>query len=76
MIDRQPPDHSQTEDVKRRQKERDELLEEALRRPGIREVMKVYEDWKRADRALESHRAIERWKGEITTRSNTSATER
>ena len=34
------------------------LLEDALERPGIREVMRVYEDWQQADHGLDSFRAI------------------
>ena len=33
------------------------MLEEALERPGMREIMNVYRDWQRADRGLDSYRA-------------------
>jgi hypothetical protein len=34
-----------------------ELLEEALGRPGIPEIMRVYGDWRETDRRLDPHRA-------------------
>lgn len=34
-----------------------EMLEAALARPGIREVMKVYGAWKESDRGLDPYRA-------------------
>lgn len=68
MANRQLPDRPQ--EVTTRQHQRDALLQEAMHRPGIREVMRVYEDWKRADRVVESHRAITGWRGRITNRTN------
>ena len=53
-----------------RQQERDALVERAMQRPGIREVMRVYEDWKRADRVLGSHRLIAGWRGIVGGRAN------
>lgn len=53
-----------------RQERRDALFEQAMERPGIREVMRVYEDWKQADRALDSHRAIAAWRGNVANRAN------
>lgn len=44
-----------------------ELLQEALERPGIREIMRVYEDWRQADRGLDSYRAATREPHHITT---------
>ena len=44
-----------------------ELLQEALARPGIRELMRVYEDWHRVDRGLDSYRAATREPHRITT---------
>ncbi len=40
----------------RRELEHAELLERALARPGIREVMIVYNDWQEKDRGLENYR--------------------
>lgn len=50
--------HDNTEEVSARERRRDELLREAIQRPGVREVLKVYESWKQADRAMDSHRMI------------------
>ena len=33
------------------------MLEEALKRPGIPEIMRVYGDWRTADRGLDPYRA-------------------
>ncbi len=44
-----------------------ELLQEALDRPGIRDIMRVYEDWRQVDRGLESHRAVNRGPQNIKT---------
>ena len=44
-----------------------ELLQEALKRPGIRDVMRVYEDWRQADSGLDPHRAATREPHRITT---------
>lgn len=32
------------------------LVKEAQKRPGIREIMSVYEDWRRVDRGLDPYR--------------------
>ena len=37
----------------RREREHTELLERALARPGIREVMNVYDNWQEKDRGFE-----------------------
>ena len=34
----------------------DALIRRVTERPGVRRVMRVYEDWKRLDRALEPYR--------------------
>ena len=41
----------------RREQERSALLEEALARPDVREVMKIYAQWQRQDKGLDSYRA-------------------
>ena len=50
-----------------REKAHAELLQAALDRPGIREVMRVYEDWRQVDRGLDSYRAATRHPHRITT---------
>ena len=44
-----------------------ERLKEALERPGIREIMRVYEDWRQADRGLDSYRKATREPHRTTT---------
>lgn len=39
-----------------RTRARDELLEAALARPGVREFMNVYQDWREKDKGLDPHR--------------------
>lgn len=43
------------------------LLKEALQRPGIQEIMRVYEDWRRVDHGLDSYRTATREPQRITT---------
>ena len=50
-----------------REKARTELVEEALNKPGIREIMRVYEDWRHVDRGLDSYRATTREPQHIMT---------
>ena len=50
-----------------REPSRVKLLKEALERPGIREVMRVYEDWRQADRGLDSYHAATRDPNRTTT---------
>ena len=51
-----------------------ELLEAALARPGVHEVMKVYGNWREKDRALDVYRsATRRPERSRTTNSSQSA---
>lgn len=59
-----------------RQQDCESLIREATARPGIREVMKVYGTWERADRGLDPHRAISRGRVVTTTRRNTTSSRR
>lgn len=43
-----------------RTEERDALLEEALARPGVREAMRVYDDWQKSQQVLETYRETTR----------------
>ena len=43
------------------------LLEEALKRPGIPELMRVYGDWRNADRGLDPYRAATKVPSRTTT---------
>ena len=53
-----------------RQRRARALLREAVQRPGVPEVTKVYEDWKRAERAVDSHRTIARSRGFFANRTD------
>lgn len=48
-----------------------ELLEAALARPGVREVMKVYGDWREKDRGLDVYRSATK-KPELIRTTNSS----
>lgn len=43
------------------------MLKEAFRRSGVREAMKVYRDWQRADKGLDSYRAATKQPSITTT---------
>ena len=45
----------------------DALLEEALKRPGIPELMRVYGGWRTADRGLDPYRAATKAPSHTTT---------
>ena len=44
--------------ISERQKRQAALLEEALSRPGVAEMMAVYENWREHDRELDSYRWV------------------
>lgn len=54
--------------------ERDAMLQEALARPGVREVMKVYGGWQQVDKGLDVYRAASR-KGRIVTTTDHANTQ-
>lgn len=43
------------------------MIEEALRRPGVRDVMEVYGAWQRIDENLRNYRAAMATAGKVTT---------
>ncbi len=43
------------------------MLEEALSRPGIRQVMEVYRHWQKADPAMEPYRLAAKQHETVTT---------
>ena len=51
----------------KRAEEQAAMLKEALARPGVREVMKVYGGWRQADKGLDAYRAASRRGGIVTT---------
>ncbi len=57
--------------VSRRQREHTEMLEAALARPGVREVMKVYGEWQEKDQGLDAYRsATSEARSVVTTNSS------
>ena len=58
------PDETRTSG---RARAHDALLEQALKRPGIPEIMRVYGDWRTADRGLDPYRAATRKPSHVTT---------
>ena len=57
----------------RRERERARMLEAALARPGIREVMDVYRGWQEKDRGLDSYRSATKVPGRTTTSNSSKA---
>lgn len=50
-----------------REKAHAEMLEAALARPGLREVMRVYQGWQDKDRGLDAYRAATKRSDRVTT---------
>ena len=57
----------------RREREHAAMLEAALARPGVREVMDVYRGWQEKDRGLDAYRSATKAPGRVTT-TNSSKT--
>ena len=57
----------------RREREHAVLLEAALARPGVREVMKVYGGWQEKDRGLDVYRSATKKPERITTTNSSNA---
>ena len=57
----------------KRAEEHAAMLKEALARPGVREVMKVYGGWREAEKGLAAHRAATKEGRIVTTTDRTSA---
>ena len=60
-------------EASRREREHDAMLQEALARPGVREVMQVYGGWQEKDRGLEAYRGATRAPASTTTTDHTRA---
>ena len=59
--------------VPKREQTHAELLEAALARPGVREVMEVYAAWQEKDRGLNTYRSAIRKSERITTTDSSKA---
>ena len=55
------------------EQERQALLQKALDRPGIPEVMKLYEAWQKQDKGLNTYRAATRRSFKITVTNHANA---
>ena len=64
-----PRKHQESE----REQERAAMLREALSRPGIREVMQVYQGWQRLDHGLDPYRTATKRQNLITTTDHANA---
>ena len=56
-----------------RKREHAEMLEAALARPGVREVMDVYRGWQEKDRGLDAYRSATKAPGHVTTTDSSKA---
>ena len=56
-----------------RERDHAEMLEAALARPGVREVMKVYGGWQEKDRGLDAYRSATKTPGRVTTTDSSKA---
>ena len=55
----------------KRKREHEELLERAFARPGVREAMNVYDNWRERNRAMDDYReAFEKYQQITTTNSS------
>ena len=54
-----------------RERAHEEMLKEALKKPGVREIMGVYESWQRADKGLEPYRSATKDAHKVTTTNHT-----
>lgn len=57
----------------KREREHAEMLEAALARPGVREVMDVYRGWQEKDRGLDAYRSATKVPGHVTTTNSSKA---
>lgn len=57
----------------KREQEHAAMLKEALSRPGIREVMDVYDGWRERDRGLDAYRAATKTPARATKTDHTRA---
>lgn len=56
-----------------RQREQSALLKEALSRPGVREVMYVYQSWRQLDEGLAAYRSAAKRPETVTTTDHANA---
>ena len=53
-------------------KEHAAMLQEAISRPGVSEVMEVYQNWRKADGSLDSYRHVSRKRSKAVVSDSSS----
>ena len=56
-----------------RVRKHEEMLEAALARPGVREIMKLYGSWQEKDQGFDAYRFATRETSKVTTTDSTNA---
>ena len=59
--------------ISERERKHTEMLEAALARPGVREVMRVYGGWQEKDRGLDIYRSATKEARRIVTTNSSNA---
>ena len=54
-------------------KERAAMLKEAMSRPGVREVMEVYQSWKKTDGSLDNYRRMNKKGANVVVSDNANS---
>ena len=68
------PEHADDKNQdSQRQHELDTLLKEALARPGVKEVMEVYQNWQRSERGYDPYRRVLSPPGKVITTDHANA---
>ena len=57
----------------RREREHAAMLDAALARPGVREVMDVYHGWQEKERGLDAYRSATKALGRVTNSNSSSS---
>ena len=55
------------------EKERAAMLKEAMSRPGVREVMEVYQNWKKTDGSLDNYRRMNKKGANVVVSDNANS---
>lgn len=61
------------EEERTRAEAHDAMLQEALSRPGVREFMEVYQNWRKAESGIDHYRRTVKRRGKVTTSDRTSS---
>ncbi len=57
----------------RREREHTELLKRALARPGVHELMSVYDNWREKDRGMDAYRSATKKPGRTATTNSSNS---